>query len=110
MPATLKSRLPGIAAELQPRVSKAVKEGAEKIALAAQQKAPTRTGELVNRIHVERVGPAEYAVVGGDSEAFYGHMVEFGTTHSAAQPFLTPAFEENQHEVAADVQSVLRSL
>lgn len=110
MPAKLSSRLPGIAAELQPRVSRAVKEGAERIAQSAIEKVPVDSGELQNRIHVERVAPGEYAVVAGDGEAWYGHLVEGGTTHSPPQPFLMPALEENRDEVAADVQHVLRTL
>jgi len=110
MPAKLTSRLPGIAAELQPRVSNAVKEGAERVAESARQKVPVDSGELQNRITVERVAPAEYAVVAGDSEAFYAHFLEWGTSDHAAQPFLMPALEENRDEVAADVQQVLRTL
>jgi len=110
MPAKLTSRLPGIAAELQPRVSKAVKEGAEVIADAARLKVHTKSGELQNAIHVEHKGPAEYAVVAGNTEAFYGHMLENGTEHSPPYPFLMPAAEENQHEVAAEIQHVLRTL
>lgn len=114
MPATLKSRLPGIAAELQPRVSNAVKDGAEKIAVTAQRNLEagghSRTGDLLGAIHVERVGPAEYAVLAGDKGVFYGHFVEGGTDIAPAYPFLLPALEENRDEVASEVQNVLRTL
>ena len=112
--ATLKSRLPQVAAELQPRVSRAVKEGAEEVAQAAQRNLAAngnvRTGELLNSIHVENAGPAEYRVVAGNNEAFYGHFVEHGTDVAPPSPFLLPAAEENRHEVALKVQNVLRSL
>lgn len=110
MPATLKSRLPGIASELHPRVSKAVKDGAEEIAEIARRNVHVRSGELQNRIHVRNTGPAEYAVVAGDNEAFYAHFLEGGTDIAPAYPFLMPAFEEHQHEVASDIQDVLRTL
>lgn len=110
MPVTLKSRLPGIASELHPRVSRAVKEGAEEIAEIARRNVHVRSGELQNRITVKNTGPAEYAVVAGDGEAFYAHMLEGGTDVAPPYPFLLPAFEEHQHEVAADIQDVLRTL
>lgn len=110
MAATLQSRLPGVIAELQPRVSRAVKEGAETIAESARQRVHVRSGELQDRIHVERAGPAEYAVVAGDGRAFYGHMLENGTVHSPAYPFLLPAAEEHRDGVAAGVRDVLRTL
>lgn len=110
MPVTLKSRLPGIAASVHPRVSRAVKQGAEEIAEIARRNVHVRSGELQNRITVKNVGPAEYAVVAGDGEAFYAHMLEGGTDVAPPYPFLLPAFEEHQHEVAADVQDALRAL
>ena len=110
MPATLKSRFPEIEVRLAKGVSNAVKDGAEDIAESARQKVHVRSGELQNRIHVERQGAAEYAVVAGDSEAFYGHMLENGTDIAPPYPFLMPAAEENKHEIAVQVQLVLKSL
>jgi len=34
--------------------------------------------------------------VGPDARAFYAHLVEFGTDHSAPQPFLRPAFDREK--------------
>lgn len=113
MGATLKSRLPQIAAELRPRVSAAVKAGAELVAADASDRAPDAPpyGQgLVQAIHAERAGPAEYAVVAGDDDVFYGHLVEFGTVHSAAQPFLIPAMEAREDEAVDLVRAALRSL
>lgn len=110
MAATLKSRLPGIAASLQPRVSAAVKEGAERIREAAQERVRVRTEELHHAIHTEHVGPAAYAVVAGDDDAFYGHMLEFGTAHSPAFPFLVPAVEAEKDTVVDLVHIALGDL
>jgi HK97 gp10 family phage protein len=110
MGATLKSRLPEIAAELRPKVSAAVKQGAEMIAADAQARVHVRSGELQNRIHTERRGGGEYAVVAGDGEAFYGHLLEGGTDIAPPYPFLTPAFEENEGEVVRLVQFSLKTL
>lgn len=115
MPATLKSRLPEIAASLRPRVSRAVKESAEEIAETAQRNLTegdhNRTGELLNQIHVERTGPGEYSVVAGEEDgAFYGHFLENGTDIAPPYPFLMPAVEENRDETASKVQNALRSI
>jgi HK97 gp10 family phage protein len=110
MGATLKSRLPEIAAELRPKVGAAVKAGAEMIAADAQDKVHVRSRELQNRIHVVRRGGGEYSVVAGDEEAFYGHLLEGGTDIAPPYPFLTPAFEENEGEVVRLVQASLKTL
>jgi HK97 gp10 family phage protein len=114
MAATLMSRLPEIAAELQPKVSAAVKTGAEIIAEAADANLVAgghlRTDDLGQAIHVEHAGPAEYRVVAGNEKAFYGHMVENGTSHSPPYPFLVPAVEENEDTVVYLVTAALRDL
>ena len=83
MPATLKSRLPQIIPEMAAKVS---------------------------AIHVERAGAAEYAVVAGDEDVFWGHFLEHGTTKMAAQPFLIPAAEGRIGDIEAAVTAVLRGL
>jgi HK97 gp10 family phage protein len=110
MGASLKSRLPEIAAELRPKAGAAVKAGAELIAADARARVHVRSGELQNRIHVERRAGAEYSVVAGDEEAFYGHILEGGSDIAPPYPFLTPAFEENQDEVVKLVQASLKTL
>ncbi len=109
MPATLKSRLPMIAAELRPRVDAAVRAGAELVSTRASEKAPDAPPlgvGLVEAIHVEDGGADGYYVM----TDWKGHLLEFGTSHSAAQPFLIPALEESQVEVAAGVTAALRGL
>ena len=113
MAASLKSRLPAIAASLRPRVGAAVKSGAELVSERAAGRAPDRTpyGEgLIAAIHTERTGPAEYAVRAGDEKVFYGHFIEFGTTKASAQPFLIPALEESKDDIEAIVTGALRGL
>lgn len=112
MPATLKSRLPEIAAELRPKVSAAVKWGAERVAEDAAANLPIGPPEihLAERIHVERRGGAEYAVVAGDEEAYYGHIIEHGSSKMAPRPFLVPALEGRKENIEALVTGVLRGL
>ena len=112
MSATLKSRLPQIAAELRPKVSAAVKKGAQLVAEDARGRVAIGSPDVHIRddINVNRLGPAEYEVAAGGDETFYAHMLEFGTSHSAPKPFLLPALDDNQSDIEDLVRVVLGSL
>lgn len=110
MPVTLHSRFPQIAAELPVRVGTALEPAAEAIQEAAKQRVPVATGRLRDAIHVRKDNVLAYSVVGGDDEAFYGHMVEHGTSKNAPHPFLVPAAEEQRDHVEHLVTVVLQSL
>ena len=103
------NRFPTIIAALNPKVNAALRVGAEVVEASAKVRAPTESGDLRNAIHVEDGDDGVYVVAGG-GDVFYGHMVEFGTSHSAAHPFMVPAAEENRDTVAAAVMAALRSL
>lgn len=109
---TLRSRLPEIAAELRPKVSQAVSKGADLVVEGARERVPVgpEKPHLRDAIHKERIGPAEYAVVAGDKEVFWGHLVEHGTVHSAPHPFLVPAAEALSGAIEALVAESLRGL
>jgi HK97 gp10 family phage protein len=93
------------------RVTGAAREGAEAVAVRAKERAPVETGALRDAIHVEKDSkPFTYNVVAGVKEAFYGHMVEFGTSHSSAHPFLVPAAEESVGDVERIVTAALQRL
>lgn len=108
--ATLQNRLPQIAAGLRPKVAAAVKVGAQRIAETAKERVPVDDGDLQRAIHVERVGPAEYSVVAGDENVFYGHLVEHGTVRTPPRPFLVPAKEARTAEAVALVSAALKRL
>lgn len=113
MPAKLTSRLPLIAAELQPKVDVAVRAGAEGIATHARARvhdAPPIGEGLVAAIHVEHEGPARYSVVAGNDEVFWGHLLEHGTSHSPPYPFLIPATEDGRDEATNLVRAALGHL
>lgn len=118
MTVTLKSRFPEIIAELRPKVGAAVKEAAEVVAEAAARRVPDPSplGQgLIASIHVEREDVAEYSVIAGDGEAFYGSFVEFGHAargggQVAPEPFLVPAAEESRDTAAFLVTAALRGL
>lgn len=88
-----KSRLPGIIAELEVKMDLVARGAAELIEQGAKSRVPVATGKLRDRIHTEHEGPGEYAVIAGDDEVFYGHIVEHGGVHSPGRPFMTPAAE-----------------
>lgn len=77
----------------------AVRAGARVIAATARAKVPVRTGRLKKSLRIfddrelSRLRGSERAAYAGTREP-YGHLVEFGTAHSAAKPFLRPALDE----------------
>jgi HK97 gp10 family phage protein len=68
-----------------------VRDAARAIAEDARANAPVDTGKLRSEIKAKRQSQGHWFVDCGD--AWYAHLVEMGTTHSAAQPFLVPASE-----------------
>lgn len=109
MAVTLKSRIPLIMENLDDTLLETVTELAERIATGAKDRVPVETGALRDAIHVV-VEDDSVAVVAGDSDAFYGHMVENGTVKAPAHPFLVPAFEAELPSVEVIVGEKLRGL
>ena len=85
----------------------ALTAGADIVLKAAKANVPVDTGNLkkslakqvrvTRRAHVARIGWRQGK--GAKNDGFYGHMVEYGTAHSAARPFMRPALDENEHAV-----------
>lgn len=105
----LKSRLPQIALELEPRVTAAMKAGAEAVESEAKARVPVGSGDLRDAIHTEVDGDDVY-VLAGDDSVFYGHFVEFGTVLTPARPFLVPALESRREQILGGVTAALRGL
>ena len=81
----------------------AVRAGARVIAASARRKVPVRTGALKASIRIfdDRELNREQGnqrAAGAGSRLFYAPLVEFGTAHMAAQPFLRPAMDESARE------------
>lgn len=73
---------------------------AESVARKARRLVPVDTGALKESIAVElnrRTGSASVTV--GNAQVDYAPFVEYGTRHTAAQPFLTPAAESEKKEM-----------
>lgn len=109
---TVKSRIPKILADLPTRVDIAAKQTAEMIEQRAKSRVPVGDSppHIRDDIHVERMGRAEYAVVAGRTDTFYGHILEFGGVNHSPQPFLVPALEESRDEGIALGRAALRRL
>lgn len=93
---TKRNIIPGLRKDLRARAERVLTENALAVASIAAQLCPVDTGNLRASIAVETYaghragyGVAKAVVAGAPYAAF----VEFGTSRSAAQPFLTPAFE-----------------
>jgi HK97 gp10 family phage protein len=109
MPAFLKSRFPSIIAQLPARADESVEQAAQAVADAARERVPVDTGTLRDSIHVIQQGD-DYVVVAGNNKAFYGHMVEHGTSHSGAHPFLIPALEQVRAQIEARIRAGMSGL
>jgi len=84
----------------------ALKAGAEVIEERAARNAPVRTGKLRDSMMtILRTRAGELvASIGPSREAWYGHLVEFGTSRTAGRPFLRPAVDEGKGEIVGAVR------
>lgn len=90
---------------VQKRVLKtALRAGARVIVKDAKNRVPVDSGTLKKSIKVvsgkSKKGPQATArvFVTTGREAWYSHLIEFGTVKKAARPFLRPAFDSTQTE------------
>jgi HK97 gp10 family phage protein len=109
MSVTVQSRLDAIARSFDNRVEAAIHVGAGRIKQRAQERVPVDEGRLRDAIHVEATPLGAY-VIAGDNKAFYGHMIEHGTTHTPPRPFLIPALEESRDDLMLSIAAALRDL
>ena len=103
-----RSRIPQITAQLKVEMEAAEKAAAELIEQRAKERVPVDTGRLRDAIHVEHDEDGA-AVVAGDTEAFYGHIIEHGGVRQPAHPFLVPALEESRADALVLAAALLRS-
>lgn len=93
--------------------------GAEIILQEAQRLVPVLSGNLRDSLLITFDGGLNGAAVSdrrfftavhvgpARSQGFYGHMVEFGTSHSAPHPFMRPALDNTRDEVRRAMASSL---
>jgi HK97 gp10 family phage protein len=96
-------------------ITGAVRAGAKPILTAAKANVPVDTGNLKKSLGTTKRKTEDKNIVrfsisprrGGNSDGFYGHMIEFGTSKMVAQPFLRPAFESQDNESIKAVSEYL---
>jgi HK97 gp10 family phage protein len=91
---------------------KALKAAARPIVKEAKRLVPVKTGRLRRSITARKGksdGPAERSVVIGFKPPGrrYAHLVEFGTSHSAAKPFFRPALDARARDALAAMTEAL---
>jgi HK97 gp10 family phage protein len=106
----LKSRIPQIIVEIDVRIADVIDRGADAVVRDAKARVPRKTDTLYNAIHKDEQDDGTYVLGGNDDEAWYGHLVEYGTVRTAPQPFLVPSLEENRQDIVDDGQRALRRL
>ena len=100
----LARRLNALEKDIKKAALKGLEAGAERIAEDARARvraSSSDTGELENSIETTVDPRTLTATV--EATAPHAAFVEYGTVHQAAQPFMTPALEENRTAVADDV-------
>ena len=82
-------------------IVRALRKGAEPIRARAEELAPIDTGKLKELMMItiaDQSASSATAKIGPARKTFYGGFQEFGTIYDKAQPFLRPAFDEQQEE------------
>lgn len=89
-----------------------VRFGLLKKSLGRKSKTYRKSGTVVSVIgprkgfKTQRVGGSKY-----DDPVRYAHLVEYGTRHSAAKPFLRPAWDHNRDRIMREqVEAIRRAL
>lgn len=106
--ASFQRRMRAIPVAARKAVLPALYQGGYAIAEAMEGLAPEVTGDLIGSIAVtlpgqttppysqpggsRQLSDTEVAVTVGNTDVRYPHLVEYGTRHSAAQPFFWPGF------------------
>lgn len=98
---TVYNRIPALIAFVETQSRAAVKASADRIAEKARQLAPVDTGALRGSIEAVSVTTGKSAEVRVGVP--YAAYVEYGTYKMAAQPFLSPAVEQEKERFIADV-------
>jgi HK97 gp10 family phage protein len=86
------NHIPALIVAVEANSRAAPKRTADRIVTKAKTYVPVDTGALKNSIRAETVEAGKSAIVTVNEP--YAGYVEYGTVFMAAQPFLTPATEE----------------
>jgi HK97 gp10 family phage protein len=101
----LRAAIAAIPVEERKAIRKVVRETGRKIRDAAKARAPRDSGDLVKSITSKSSKSGMAAKIGTD--IVYGPYVEFGTSDTAAKPFLFPSLEEQRPHFDTDMRQAL---
>ncbi|WP_208422100.1 HK97-gp10 family putative phage morphogenesis protein [Latilactobacillus fragifolii] len=85
-------------------ISEEVTKSAFRIEKSAKEKAAVDTGNMRKNIQAEKIGEFTARV---DSRAPYSVYVDKGTRYQAAQPFFTPAVDEEEKKFNQNVKGII---
>lgn len=118
--ARLTRRLEAIPKAVREAVQPALRKSGDELVERMRQLAPEETGDLKASITATPAGQSTPAysqpggsqvvpenavmVTAGNADVRYPHLVEYGTTEAAAQPFFWPAFRLNRKRIANRVK------
>ena len=93
-------------------LNSAVRAGAVTIQKEARKNVPKRKRKLEKAIVIKKRRPKNKNRIkyqlgiqqGTKDDAYYGHIVEFGSSKMEAKPFMRPAFESKADEVKNEVR------
>lgn len=101
----LSSRLPQIAAAMEPKAEAVIAKAAHDIARNAKELVPVESGDLRDSIEPREVAPLHWEVEAGE---YYASFVEFGThLHGGPRPFMVPAAERVRGELASMLREIV---
>jgi HK97 gp10 family phage protein len=87
----------------------ALEAGGKVMQKETKNAARKRTGNLKEHIELSDVKNGEINVyVDNQGKAYYGHMLEFGTSKMSAKPFMGPAFNKSKVKINQAMANKLR--
>jgi HK97 gp10 family phage protein len=90
------------------RVEEQVTKSGGKIRKSGKARVAVDSGELKKAIRMKRSKDRLSATIGPQGKgAWKAHFIEFGTVESSAQPFMTPAYEENKNDYIDGMKKAL---
>ncbi len=97
-------------------LNSAVRAGIVTIQKEAKKNVSVRKGVLKKAIVIKKRRPKNKNRIkfqlgiqqGGNNDAYYGHIVEFGSSKMEAKPFMRPALESKADEVINEVRKKMQ--
>lgn len=90
------------------RVEEQVTKSGGKIRKSGKARVPVDSGELKKAIRMKRSKDRLSATIGPQGKgAWKAHFIEWGTVEQPAQPYMTPAWEENKNDYLNGMKKAL---